>query len=404
MTQTVTPQIRRNVALLAGCQALLLCNGVTLIAVNGLAGARLAPTPLLATLTVTGYVIGTALMTLPASFYMKRYGRRAGFIVGALLGILGGLTCAAAVTIGSFWLLCFGTFCAGTYNAFGLQYRFAAADMAPSDWKPKAISWTLAGGIVGGFVGPWAGKITRDIWSAEFAATYASLSVFAVVALAIASRLRVPEMADAGQQDSGRPLAAIARQPAFAVAVLAAALGYGTMNLLMAATPLAMDICGLPFADAAFVLQWHVLGMYGPSFFTGSLIKRFGVLKILSAGVALMLACIALALSGVTLMHFWWALFLLGVGWNFLFTGSTTLSLSAYAPDEKDRAQALINFLLFAVMAISSLSSGVLVATRGWSWLNFGSLAPLLLIALGLLWLARVRVQGTSLQAPARVP
>ncbi|HMV40255.1 MAG TPA: MFS transporter, partial [Plasticicumulans sp.] len=198
MTQTVTPQIRRNVALLAGCQALLLCNGVTLIAVNGLAGARLAPTPLLATLTVTGYVIGTALMTLPASFFMKRYGRRAGFIVGALLGILGGLTCAAAVTIGSFWLLCFGTFCAGTYNAFGLQYRFAAADMAPSDWKPKAISWTLAGGIVGGFVGPWAGKITRDIWSAEFAATYASLSLFAVVALAIASRLRVPEMADAG--------------------------------------------------------------------------------------------------------------------------------------------------------------------------------------------------------------
>ena len=297
MSEAVTPQVRRNVALLAGCQALLLCNGVTLIAVNGLAGARLAPTPLLATLTVTGYVIGTALMTLPASFFMKRHGRRAGFIVGALLGILGGLTCAAAVAVGSFWLLCFGTFCAGTYNAFGLQYRFAAADMAPADWKPKAISWTLAGGILGGFIGPWAGKLTRDVWSVEFAATYASLSVFAVVALAIASRLRVPEMVDAGQQDSGRPLSAIARQPAFAVAVLAAALGYGTMNLLMAATPLAMDICGLPFADAAFVLQWHVLGMYGPSFFTGSLIKRFGVLRILATGVVRMLVCIALALS-----------------------------------------------------------------------------------------------------------
>ena len=171
MSEVVTPQIKRNVGLLAGCQALLLCNGVTLIAVNGLAGAKLAPTPTLATLTVTGYVIGTALMTLPASWFMKHYGRRAGFIVGALLGILGGLTCAVAVSIGSFWLLCLGTLCAGTYNAFGLQYRFAAADMAPADWKPKAISWTLAGGILGGFIGPWAGKITRDIWAVEFAAT-----------------------------------------------------------------------------------------------------------------------------------------------------------------------------------------------------------------------------------------
>ena len=388
MTQTVTPQIRRNVALLAGCQALLLCNGVTLIAVNGLAGARLAPTPLLATLTVTGYVIGTALMTLPASFYMKRYGRRAGFIVGALLGILGGLTCAAAVTIGSFWLLCFGTFCAGTYNAFGLQYRFAAADMAPSDWKPKAISWTLAGGIVGGFVGPWAGKITRDIWSAEFAATYASLSLFAVVALAIASRLRVPEMADAGQQDSGRPLAAIARQPTFVVAVLAAALGYGTMNLLMAATPLAMDICGLPFADAAFVLQWHVLGMYGPSFFTGSLIKRFGVLKILSAGVVLMLACIALALSGVTLMHFWWALFLLGVGWNFLYIGGTSLLTETYAPAERAKVQGSNDFTVFGVQAVSSVSAGALVLGGGWNTLNLYAIPVVLAIGLGVAALA----------------
>ena len=396
MTQTVTPQIRRNVALLAGCQALLLCNGVTLIAVNGLAGARLAPTPLLATLTVTGYVIGTALMTLPASFYMKRYGRRAGFIVGALLGILGGLTCAAAVTIGSFWLLCFGTFCAGTYNAFGLQYRFAAADMAPSDWKPKAISWTLAGGIVGGFVGPWAGKITRDIWSAEFAATYASLSLFAVVALAIASRLRVPEMADAGQQDSGRPLAAIARQPTFVVAVLAAALGYGTMNLLMAATPLAMDICGLPFADAAFVLQWHVLGMYGPSFFTGSLIKRFGVLKILSAGVVLMLACIALALSGVTLMHFWWALFLLGVGWNFLYIGGTSLLTETYAPAERAKVQGSNDFTVFGVQAVSSVSAGALVLGGGWHTLNLYAIPVVLAIGLAIAALMLHRRRGAG--------
>ena len=383
MSETITPQIKRNVGLLAGCQALLLCNGVTLIAVNGLAGAKLAPTPTLATLTVTGYVIGTALMTLPASWFMKHYGRRAGFIVGALLGILGGLTCAVAVSIGSFWLLCMGTLCAGTYNAFGLQYRFAAADMAPADWKPKAISWTLAGGILGGFIGPWAGKITRDIWAVEFAATYASLSVFAVVALLIASRLRVPEMADAGQQGSGRPLAEIARQPAFVVAVLAAALGYGTMNLLMAATPLAMDICGLPFGDAAFVLQWHVLGMYGPSFFTGSLIKRFGVLSILMAGVVLMFACIALALSGVTLMHFWWALFLLGVGWNFLYIGGTTLLTETYKPAERAKVQGGNDFLVFGVQAVSSLSAGALVLGGGWYTLNLYAIPAVIVIALG---------------------
>ena len=383
MSETITPQIKRNVGLLAGCQALLLCNGVTLIAVNGLAGAKLAPTPTLATLTVTGYVIGTALMTLPASWFMKHYGRRAGFIVGALLGILGGLTCAVAVSIGSFWLLCMGTLCAGTYNAFGLQYRFAAADMAPADWKPKAISWTLAGGILGGFIGPWAGKITRDIWAVEFAATYASLSVFAVVALLIASRLRVPEMADAGQQGSGRPLAEIARQPAFVVAVLAAALGYGTMNLLMAATPLAMDICGLPFGDAAFVLQWHVLGMYGPSFFTGSLIKRFGVLSILMAGVVLMFACIGLALSGVTLMHFWWALFLLGVGWNFLYIGGTTLLTETYKPAERAKVQGGNDFLVFGVQAVSSLSAGALVLGGGWYTLNLYAIPAVIVIALG---------------------
>jgi len=370
MTEAVSPQIKRNVALLAACQALLLCNGVTLIAVNGLAGARLAPTPTLATLTVTGYVIGTALTTLPASAFMKHYGRRAGFMLGGLLGILGGITCAIAVTIGSFWLLCFGTLCAGTYNAFGLQYRFAAADMAPADWKPKAISWTLAGGIAGGFIGPWAGKISRDLWAVEFAATYATLSLFAVVALLIASRLRVPEMVDAGQQGSGRPFGEIAAQPAFVVAVLAAALGYGTMNLLMAATPLAMDICGLPFSDAAFVLQWHVLGMYGPSFFTGGLIKRFGVLSILIAGVVLMFLCIGLALSGITLMHFWWALFLLGVGWNFLYIGGTSLLTETYRPEERAKVQGSNDFAVFGVQAVSSVSAGALVLGGGWNTLN----------------------------------
>jgi MFS family permease len=390
--------IRRNVALLAGCQALLLCNGVTLIAVNGLAGARLAPTPALATLTVTGYVIGTALTTLPASAFMKRHGRRAGFMLGGLLGILGGITCAIAVMIGSFWLLCLGTLCAGTYNAFGLQYRFAAADMAPADWKPKAISLTLAGGIAGGFIGPWAGKLTRDLWAVEFAATYATLSVFAAAALMIASRLRVPDMVTAGQSGTGRKFADIARQPAFIVAVLAAALGYGTMNLLMAATPLAMDICGLPFADAAFVLQWHVLGMYAPSFFTGSLIKRFGVLSVLMAGVVLMALCIALALSGISLMHFWGALLLLGVGWNFLYIGGTSLLTETYRPEERARVQGSNDFLVFGVQAVSSVSAGALVLGGGWAQLNLYAIPAVAVIAIAtsLLVIHRRRAGSTA--------
>ena len=384
MTATVAIDagIRRNVALMAGCQALLLCNGVTLIAVNGLAGSRLAPTPAMATLTVTGYVIGTALTALPAAAFMKRHGRRAGFLLGALLGIFGGIVCAVAVGIQSFWLLCLGTLFAGTYNAFGQQYRFAAADMVPADWKPKAISLTLAGGIAGGFIGPWAGRITRDLWAVEFAATYATLSAFAVVALLIASRLRVPDMVTAGQSGSGRDFAVIARQPAFIVAVLAAALGYGTMNLLMAATPLAMDICGLPFSDAAFVLQWHVLGMFAPSFFTGGLIKRFGVLAILMAGVALMAMCIALALSGVTLMHFWWALVLLGVGWNFLYIGGTTLLTETYLPEERAKVQGSNDFMVFGVQAVSSVAAGALVLGGGWSTLNLYAIPAVVAIAI----------------------
>lgn len=383
----------RNIGLLAFCQALLLCNGVTLIAVNGLAGLRLAPTPALATLTVTGYVVGTALTTLPASYFMRRFGRRNGFMFGALLGILGGIVSSTAVIVGSFWLLCIGTLFAGTYNAFGQQYRFAAADMATSDWKAKAISFTLAGGILGGFVGPAVGQWTRDLWATQFAATYAMLSVFAVVALLIASRLKIPDMAAAAQAHGGRPWPEIARQPAFVVAVLAAALGYGTMNLLMAATPLAMDICGLPFGDAAFVLQWHVIGMYAPSFFTGALIRRYGVLNLLLVGAALLFGCVGIALSGQSLMHFWWALLLLGIGWNFLYIGGTTLLTETYRPEERAKVQGSNDFIVFGVQAVSSVSAGALILGSGWRTLNLLALPGVALIALAAatLWLARHR-------------
>jgi MFS family permease len=380
---------RRTVALLAAAQALLLTNGVMLVAINGLLGLQLASDKRLATLPLTTYVIGGALVTLPAAFFMKRYGRRAGFMFSACLGMLGAAISAFAVSIGSFWLLCFGTVFAGVYNAFGQQYRFAAADACPPDWKGKAISFTLAGGILGGVLGPETGKLTRTLFEPMYMGSYLALILFAGLSLLIASRLQIPPLTAAEQKAVGRPYAEIARQPAYIVAVLAAACGYGVMNLLMTATPLAMDICGLPFDDTAFILQWHVIGMFAPSFFTGSLIKRYGVLNILLLGAALMFACIAIALSGVTLMHFWWALVLLGVGWNFLFVGGTTLLTETYRPEEKAKAQGSNDFFVLGIQALTSLSSGLLVTSEGWGMLNWLAVPIVGLTALAslLLWI-----------------
>jgi MFS family permease len=382
---------KKNVALLAAAQALLLTNAITLVSINGLLGLQLAPDKRLATLAITTYVIGATLATLPAAFFMKHYGRRAGFMLGAGLGMLGALIAGFAVSIGSFWLLCLGTVFAGTYNAFGQQYRFAAADAAPPDWKSLAISLTLTGGIIGGVVGPAVGKVTRTLLEPTYLASYGALIGFAALAMLIASRLDIPPLSVAEQKAVGRPLHVIARQPALIVAVLAAACGYGVMNLLMTATPLAMDICGLPFADTAFILQWHVIGMFAPSFFTGGLIKRFGVLNILIAGAGLMFVCIGIALSGVTLMHFWWSLVLLGVGWNFLFIGGTTLLTETYRPEEKAKIQGSNDFIVLGVQGVTSLSSGVLITGEGWAQLNAYALPIVAMTALAtsLLWLHR---------------
>lgn len=385
--------LKRNIGLLAACQALLLTNGVSLIAINGLMGYALAADKRLATLPVTTYVIGSALTTLPASFFMKHFGRRAGFMLGSLLGLLGALLSAYAVSVQNFWLLCAGTLLAGAYNAFGLQYRFAAADAAPPDWKSKAISLTLAGGILGGVLGPETGKLTRNLLEPPFMASYAVLALFALISLLLASRLQMPpatplELADTTPE---RPIRQIARQPAFIVAVLAAVCGYGMMNLLMTATPLAMDVCRLPFNDTAFVLEWHVIGMFAPSFFTGSLIKRFGVVQILLAGSALMLVCAAIALSGVTLMHFWWALVLLGIGWNFLYIGGTTLLTETYHASEKAKVQGGNDFLVFATQGVSSLSAGAVLIDSGWSALVTFALPLILITTLASVWLLWLR-------------
>ena len=388
----------RNIALLAAAQALLLTNGITLIAINGLLGLQLAADTRLATLPITTYVIGGALASLPAAFFMKRFGRRAGFMLGAGFGMLGALISAFAVSIANFGLLCCGTVFAGVYNAFGQQYRFAAADAAPLDWKGKAISLTLAGGILGGVLGPEVGKLTRTLLEPAYLASYAALTGFAALSMLIASRLDIPPLAVSDQKAAGRPLHRIASQPAFVVAVLAAAGGYGVMNLLMTATPLAMDICGLPFADTAFILQWHVIGMFAPSFFTGSLIKRFGVLSVLIVGAALMFFCIGIALSGVTLMHFWWALVLLGVGWNFLFIGGTTLLTETHRPEERAKVQGTNDFIVLGVMGLTSLSSGIVISSAGWASLNAYALPIVAMTALAtaLLWLHRRATRNAS--------
>lgn len=377
------------------CQGLLLTHGVSMIAVTGLAGRELAPDAGLATLPLTTYVIGGALTTLPAAFFMRRYGRRAGFSLGTLLGCIGALICAAGVAARSFTLLCLGTVLCGSYTAFGQQYRFAAADAAEPSWKSRAISLTLAGGILGGVLGPWASTQTRHLLAPAYLGTYLSLAVVALLALLLVSRLRIPPLTAAERATSGRPLAEIARQPAWLLAVLAAATGYGVMNLLMTATPLAMDICRHPYADTAFVLEWHVIGMFAPSFFTGDLIRRYGVLAVIGTGTALMAGCIAIALAGVSLMHFWWALLLLGVGWNFMYIGGTTLLTETYRSEEKAKAQGSNDFIVFAVQGITSLSSGLLISRQGWETLNVFALPAVALTALATAAYAIKRRRGS---------
>ena len=379
---------RRNVFLLACCQALLFTNNVTLISLNGLAGFALADSKALATLPVTGYVVGAALSTFPASLWMKRVGRRNGFLTGTLFGLAGGAITTAAIWQSSFWLLVFGTLVLGTYNAFGQYYRFAAADATPVHWKARAISLVMAGGLVGGIVGPEMSKVTRDLVQPTFLASYASLMGFCLLTMAILAGLRIPDPHAAEAHGPTRPLREIMAQPVFVVAVAVAALGYGVMNLLMTSTPLAMGFCGHPYAAAASVISAHVIAMFGPSFFTGSLIHRFGVLNVMMAGVALMFGCVAIGLSGQLVTHFWWSLVLLGVGWNFMYVGGTTLLTEAYRPAEKAKAQGANEILVFCTTATSSFTSGVLVNASGWNTLNYVALPFLAIAGAAALWLA----------------
>jgi MFS family permease len=382
---------RRNVGLLAACQALLMTNNSTLIAINGLAGLALAPRAALATLPVTAWVVGGAIATMPASLHMRRVGRRAGMTAGTAWGIAGALLCAGALWAQSFWLLCFAALVFGVYNAYGQYYRFAAADAAGPDFKGTAISLVLAGGLVGGIVGPTASRYTVGLLEPRFLGAYLALIGFAVATLVLLRFIDIPPLPAKVQAAKGRPLAEIAAQPKFIVAVLSGAIGYGVMNFLMTSTPIAMGVCGHPYTDAAFVISSHVVAMFAPSFVTGRLIKTFGVLPVMFAGAVLNFAAIGVALSGIAVTQFWISLVLLGVGWNFLYIGGTALLTETYRPEEMAKAQGANDQVIFIMMAISSFTSGLTVTAAGWERVNLFALPMVAVVAIAIVWYAMTR-------------
>lgn len=384
--------MNKNLWLMVAAQGLFLTNNVAFIAINGLVGLGIAPNAWMATIPVMGYVVGGALSAPLVARSQRRLGRKASFQIGLAIAFFSSLLCAYAAIQQQFWLLVGATVLAGYYNANGQLYRFAAAELSSPAFREQAVSLVLAGGLAGAVLGPNLAAYTRHWFDAPFAGAYIALAGAALMGMLVVQAVEFPPVAvKTAGPDRGRPLPVIMRHPAFIVAAMGSALGFGVMNLLMAATPIAMQGYGHPFEDAALVLEWHVIGMFAPGFVTGYLIKRFGVLQIMGIGVLLNMICVAIALSGVEMHHFLLALFLLGIGWNFLFTGGTTLSLETYAATEKDKAQGALNICVFATMALTSFASGALVTTHGWQWLNLGSLGLVALTGAGLLWLAMQR-------------
>lgn len=321
---------------------------------------------------------------------MRRHGRRTGYVGGTLLGALGGLIAALGIYSNQFAVFCLGTILAGLYASYVQSYRFAAADSADDAFRPKAISWVMAGGLVAAFIATQAVILTRDIGiTAPYAATFLALAGLSLLAVPLAMTLRIRHVRPATNQlQAGRPLRQIARSPYFVIAVLTGVVSYGLMTLIMTATPLAMHSCGHSLRDSTLGIQWHILAMYGPSFFTGDLIKRFGKITISLIGIIMIAVASAIALHGISIAHFWFALIMLGVGWNFGFIGATTMVTDCYRPEEKNRVQAVNDFLIFGSVAVASFSSGHLLAAEGWETLNLLVFPATGIIALALVWLA----------------
>ena len=370
---------RSNVVRLAAAQALTGANSAVIFATGSIVGATLAPDISLATVPLSVYVVGLATGTLPTGAISRRYGRRTAFIIGTGCGVATGLLGAFAILHASFPLFCCATFLGGLYGAVSQSYRFAAADGASAEYRPKAVSWVMAGGVFAGVLGPQLVQWTMNIWPPYlFAFSFVVQAVVALVAMAVLSGIDAPRPAPAGLH-GGRPLLEIVRQPRFIAAALCGIIAYPMMNLVMTSAPLAMKMCGLSVSDSNFGIQWHIVAMYGPSFFTGSLIARFGARRIVATGLLLEALAATIGLSGITAMHFWATLITLGVGWNFGFVGASALVLETHRPQERNKVQAFNDFLVFGMMAVGSFSSGQLLANYGWSAVNIVVFPPVCL-------------------------
>ena len=400
---TATTRERVNVAILAANQALFLIAAITVMTLSGLVGQRLSPNPALATLPVAMMMIGVVIAALPASLLMKRVGRRTGFLVGVLLGGAGGgVVSVLGVAVGSFWLFAAGNLLLGVYQAFANYHRFAAADAASPAFQNQAISLVLAGGVAAAFLGPLNASRATDLLAITDAGPYAVLVALAVLGAGLHLGLRIPNEheARAGYQ---RPLREIVAQPAVVVAMLTATVGYAIMILVMTATPLAMQRSGFGLAEAATVMQWHVLGMFVPSFVTGHLIARFGHARILFAGTGVLVGSIATAVAGETMAHYLLALVLLGIGWNLLFVGGSALLATTHTPAERGKVQGLNELVIFTAVAIGSLLAGVLLHTAGWARLNL-FLLPFIVLAATATWWWQRRAPRAGAVAPVVVP
>jgi len=370
---------RSNVVRLAAAQALTGANSAVIFATGSIVGATLAPHISLATVPLSMYVVGLAAGTLPAGAISRRYGRRVAFIIGTGCGVLTGLLGAFAILHSSFPLFCGATFLGGLYGAVSQSYRFAAADGASAEYRPKAVSWVMAGGVFAGVLGPQLVQWTMDIWPPYlFAFSFVAQAMVALVAMAVLAGVDAPKPAPSDLH-GGRPLLEIVRQPRFIAAALCGIIAYPMMNLVMTSAPLAMKICGLSVSDSNFGIQWHIVAMYGPSFFTGTLIARFGAPRIVALGLLLEAGAAAVGLTGITAMHFWATLIILGIGWNFSFVGASALVLETHRRQERNKVQAFNDFLVFGMMAVGSFSSGQLLANYGWSAVNLVVFPPVLL-------------------------
>lgn len=382
---------RRTVLTLAFSQALSMTGAGIVMLVTGLAGAYLAADDRLATLPLAVQFVATMTATFPAALWMKRVGRRIGFTAGQLIGVCGGLVSCYALLTSSFAVLICGAALLGVHNAFWGYYRFAAAEAAAPDKRAKAISLVMAGGILSAISAPELAKATRDLFSpVMFAGCYAAIAALATFTACLiqTAALPPPNRTVATGAHAARPLSEIVAQPMFIVAAIAAMVGYGVMILVMSATPLSMVDCGFEFEDAAFVIQWHALAMFGPSFFTGPLIKKFGPLRIILIGVGLNVCSMASNLMGVELINFWVGLVALGLGWNFMFIGGTTLLTEAYRPSEQEKTQAANDFLVFAAISVATFSSGALQNSFGWAAVNGVMVLPLSVAFAAILWLS----------------